>query len=78
MKQDKSQASFDEASVYSLMEKISKESMTHYRSLIDHEEFWHWYSDVTPIRHISRLQIASHPVSRSKPLKIAPKSLKNA
>ncbi|NCP83515.1 MAG: phosphoenolpyruvate carboxylase [Bacteroidetes bacterium] len=66
MKQDKSQTGFDEASVYSLMEKISKESMTHYRSLIDHEEFWHWYSDVTPIRHISRLQIASRPVSRSK------------
>jgi len=66
MKQEKSQFGFDEASVYTLMEKISKESMNHYRSLIDHEEFWHWYSDVTPIRHISRLQIASRPVSRSK------------
>jgi phosphoenolpyruvate carboxylase len=66
IKDDTSDQKFDEASVYNLMESISKQSMTHYRSLIDHEEFWHWYSDVTPIRHISRLQIASRPVSRAK------------
>ncbi|TNE73163.1 phosphoenolpyruvate carboxylase [bacterium] len=57
---------FDESSVSEIMESIAHKSMQHYRSLIDHDEFWDWYSDVTPIRHISRLQIASRPVSRSK------------
>lgn len=57
---------FDEASVYGIMETIAQKSMQAYRGLIDNDEFWQWYSDVTPIRHISRLQIASRPVSRAK------------
>ena len=49
-----------------LMEEIARESMDKYRSLIDHPDFWNWYSTVTPIRHISNLHIASRPVSRAK------------
>lgn len=64
--QNKRAKAFDESQVYELMETIAKKSMAHYRTLIDHDEFWIWYSEVTPIRHISRLQIASRPVSRSK------------
>ncbi len=49
-----------------LMEEIARESMDKYRSLIDHPDFWKFYSSVTPIRHISNLHIASRPVSRAK------------
>jgi phosphoenolpyruvate carboxylase len=49
-----------------LMEEISGESMQAYRGLIDHEDFWPWYTTITPIEHISRLPIASRPVSRGK------------
>jgi phosphoenolpyruvate carboxylase len=38
--------------------------MASYRRLIDDEGFWPWYTQVTPIRQISRLPIASRPVSR--------------
>ena len=48
-----------------LMERMANESMTAYRDLIDDEEFWPWYTTITPIEHISRLPIASRPVSRS-------------
>lgn len=61
---------YDETDVFDLIESIAKKSMAHYRSLIDHDAFWDWYSEVTPIRHISRLQIASRPVSRSKGPKV--------
>jgi len=47
-----------------IMEKIAKRSMEAYRSLIDDEDFWPWYTDITPIEHISNLPIASRPVSR--------------
>ncbi len=47
-----------------LMEKISDISMQKYRSLIDDDEFWNWYSSVTPVEHIGKLPIASRPVSR--------------
>jgi phosphoenolpyruvate carboxylase len=40
--------------------------MTAYRDLIDHEDFWSWYTCVTPIEHISRLPIASRPVARGR------------
>ncbi len=47
-----------------LMEPIARRAMEAYRGLIDGEAFWHWYTRVTPIRQISRLPIASRPVSR--------------
>jgi len=47
-----------------LMEKLSEITMKKYRSLIDDEEFWGWYSKITPIEHIGKLPIASRPVSR--------------
>ena len=55
--QQKSQ--FDEA-----MQQLASASMTSYRNLIDDEGFWSWYTAKTPIEHISRLPIASRPVSR--------------
>lgn len=47
-----------------LMEVISVQSMSSYRKLIDHPEFWKWYTTITPIEHISNLPIASRPISR--------------
>ena len=47
-----------------LMESIAKESMKAYRSLIEDADLWTWYTQITPIAHISRLPIASRPVSR--------------
>ncbi len=49
---------------YGLMENVSKTSMLAYRELIDHKEFWAWYTKMTPIEHISHLPIASRPISR--------------
>ncbi|MDZ7681795.1 MAG: phosphoenolpyruvate carboxylase [Fodinibius sp.] len=46
------------------MEKLANRSMKRYRDLIDDPEFWSWYTAKTPIEHISRLPIASRPVSR--------------
>ncbi len=51
-------------SKYQLMESVAQQSMTQYRKLIDDEKFWSWYTSVTPIEQISRLPIASRPVSR--------------
>ncbi|MEQ8578114.1 MAG: phosphoenolpyruvate carboxylase [Balneola sp.] len=47
-----------------LMEELSQLSMQKYRSLIDDDLFWDWYSSITPIEHIGKLPIASRPVSR--------------
>ncbi|MDX1671967.1 MAG: phosphoenolpyruvate carboxylase, partial [Balneolaceae bacterium] len=47
-----------------IMDQLAERSMNAYRELIDDEEFWEWYTSVTPIEHISRLPIASRPVSR--------------
>lgn len=47
-----------------LMDRLADEAMSTYRSLIDDESFWPWYTRVTPIEHISHLPIASRPVSR--------------
>ncbi|NGP75805.1 phosphoenolpyruvate carboxylase [Balneolaceae bacterium YR4-1] len=47
------------------MDDMANDSMNAYRTLIDDEEFWPWYTTITPIEHISRLPIASRPVSRS-------------
>ncbi len=49
-----------------LMQEIADKSMKAYRGLIDHNDFWPWYLNVTPVSHISRLHIASRPVSRAK------------
>ena len=49
---------------YALMEQLATRSMQQYRDLIDHPDFWQWYINITPIEHISRLKIASRPVSR--------------
>lgn len=48
-----------------LLESIARRSMTAYRELIEDEELWPWYTQVTPIEQISRLPIASRPVSRT-------------
>ncbi|HEU5211020.1 MAG TPA: phosphoenolpyruvate carboxylase [Longimicrobiales bacterium] len=49
---------------YAIMDRIAQASMRAYRGLIDDQAFWPWYIRVTPIEHISRLPIASRPVSR--------------
>ncbi|HUE96648.1 MAG TPA: phosphoenolpyruvate carboxylase [Longimicrobiaceae bacterium] len=47
-----------------LMEEIAQRSMRAYRDLIDAPGLWDWYTRVTPIEQISRLPIASRPISR--------------
>ncbi len=51
--------------VATLMDDLAARGMDTYRGLIDEPDAWHWYTEVTPIEHISRLPIASRPVSRS-------------
>jgi len=46
------------------MDQLASQSMQAYRNLIDADGFWEWYTSKTPIEHISRLPIASRPVSR--------------
>lgn len=46
------------------MDQLAQNSMKAYRTLIDDDNFWPWYTKITPIEHISRLPIASRPVSR--------------
>ena len=47
-----------------LMSRIAERSMAAYRGLVHDEALWPWYTRVTPIEQISRLPIASRPVSR--------------
>lgn len=47
-----------------VMDELASTSMEAYRTLIGDENFWSWYTAKTPIEHISRLPIASRPVSR--------------
>jgi len=54
-----------------LLERIASSSMSAYRELIDDPDFWGWYTAVTPIEHISRLPIASRPVSRGAASEVA-------
>ncbi len=54
-----------------LLERIADRSMAAYRELIDDDAFWNWYARVTPIEHISRLPIASRPVSRGGSMRAA-------
>ena len=46
------------------LNRLGATAMATYRELIDHESFWSWYTRTTPIEHVSRLPIASRPVSR--------------
>jgi phosphoenolpyruvate carboxylase len=48
-----------------LMDVIARESMRAYRELIEDPVLWQFYICATPIEHISRIPIASRPVSRS-------------
>ncbi|MGH1363147.1 MAG: phosphoenolpyruvate carboxylase [Calditrichia bacterium] len=50
--------------VFDLLTEIADTSMEAYLKLIKDLEFWKWYIEITPIEHISRLPIASRPVSR--------------
>ena len=54
----------DEKEDAEIMQQIAEVSMEKYRSLIDDPKFWPWYASSTPIDQISRLPIASRPVSR--------------
>ncbi|MDF1797480.1 MAG: phosphoenolpyruvate carboxylase [Coxiellaceae bacterium] len=47
-----------------ICDRLSSDARRHYRELIDHPEFWSWYISTTPIEFISKLPIASRPVSR--------------
>lgn len=52
------------ADAAALMDRIAEASMAAYRALIEDPAFWDWYVAATPIEQISRLPIASRPVSR--------------
>jgi phosphoenolpyruvate carboxylase len=56
---------------WSLMHDIASTSMQAYRELIDSDSFWGWYIRTTPIEQISRLPIASRPVSRGNAAEVA-------
>jgi len=47
-----------------LLEGMAERGMAAYRELLDAGSFWPWYLRATPIRHISRLPLASRPASR--------------
>ncbi|MEM1167037.1 MAG: phosphoenolpyruvate carboxylase [Planctomycetota bacterium] len=47
-----------------LLHELGARSMRTYRDLIEDPAFWPWYASVSPIPHISKLPIASRPVSR--------------
>ena len=55
-----------DADVAAVLDTIAETAQTAYRDLIDDDEFWAWYTQTTPIEHISQLPIASRPVSRSE------------
>ncbi|MDP8244138.1 MAG: phosphoenolpyruvate carboxylase [Candidatus Hinthialibacter antarcticus] len=47
------------------MAMMAASSQEAYRALIQDDDFWTFYVQATPIKHISRLPIASRPVSRT-------------
>jgi phosphoenolpyruvate carboxylase len=47
-----------------LLDSLARETMSAYRELIDNPALWDFYLAATPIEQISRLPIASRPVSR--------------
>ncbi len=54
-----------EAEAVTVMSSIAQSSMAAYRDLVTSPALWPWYAAITPIEQISRLPIASRPVSRS-------------
>ncbi|MCH8879682.1 MAG: phosphoenolpyruvate carboxylase [Planctomycetes bacterium] len=48
-----------------LMVRLGERAMAAYRQLIDDPSFWDWFTQVSPIAHISAFPIASRPVARS-------------
>lgn len=50
--------------LHSLLIKLARASMRHYREFIDDPRFWPWFLSASPIGHIGSLPIASRPVSR--------------
>lgn len=58
-------SSTEDTSRDAFMQAVAERSMRAYRELIDDPQFWPWYQRITPIEHISRLPIASRPVSRA-------------
>ena len=48
-----------------LVDTIARASMRAYRELIEDPQLWQFYIRSTPIEHISRIPIASRPVSRT-------------
>ncbi len=47
------------------MEQLAADSLESYRAFILDPRFWDWYRQATPIEYISKLRIASRPVSRT-------------
>lgn len=47
-----------------LMDDLAGRSREVYRTLIDDPDFWPWFLDRSPVKHIGELPIASRPVSR--------------
>jgi len=56
-----------DSEVAAMMDRLAETAMEAYRDLIGDGAGagWEWYTQVTPIDHISRLPIASRPVSRA-------------
>ncbi len=50
---------------HQIMTRLGMRALVVYRQLIDAPGFWTWYTEVSPIAHISALPIASRPVSRT-------------
>ena len=53
-----------QATAHRIVDAMADTAMDAYRALIHDDDFWPWYVKITPIQHISRLPIASRPVSR--------------
>lgn len=51
--------------VENLFAQISEASKSHYRTLIEHEDFFDYFEAVTPVNHMSDLNIGSRPSKRS-------------
>ncbi len=47
-----------------MLERLATRSREVYRALIEHPQFWDWFTTVSPVMHIGELPIASRPVSR--------------
>jgi phosphoenolpyruvate carboxylase len=54
-----------------LLDDLARRSRAAYHALVHADDFWDWYTRVTPIEHISRLPIASRPVSRGHSSEVA-------